>query len=486
MIHVVSVRVGTKYGPEYVAILHDMVARNMSTIDQTHWCLTDDPDSLPEGVNPIPARPDLPGWWQKVYLFSKDMPWTRGDRVVFFDLDVCITGRLEDFAERKGIMRDAGWPCYNSSVMSWDHGEHREIWSWFDPAIMTRAGSIVPAELLPKGQINGADQEWMTEVGGWDYLPADWCVSYKFGGAIDWPPSGCKVVVLHGDPKPHEITEGWVPNVWKLNGYTSLPAMRGCNTTVDARMANVRANSLRDLPWFTGFREREQVVAVVCGGPSTAECLPDIRAQRRRGAKIVTVNNAMAFLLKHGIKPDVHVMLDARAENAEFVKDAPEGVRYLIASQCHPDVFDALKDREVIVWHNGFGDNEEMREALDPWWEGENQRPCVLVPGGTTVGLRALWLCQFSGYRKIHVYGMDSCYHEDVHHAYPQPLNDGESLLDVTMGDKVYRCAKWMARQATEFQAAHGELAALGVQLWVHGRGLIPDIARNFRLARAA
>ena len=27
MIHVVSVRVGTKYTPEYVAILHDMIGR---------------------------------------------------------------------------------------------------------------------------------------------------------------------------------------------------------------------------------------------------------------------------------------------------------------------------------------------------------------------------------------------------------------------------------------------------------------------------
>lgn len=487
MINVVSVRVGSKYGPEYVDTLHDMLQRNLSTVDVSHWCITDDPDSLPRGVNPIPHNPDLPGWWQKVFLFSEAMPWAEGERVVYFDLDVCITGRLEDFADHKGIMRDAGWPCYNSSVMSWDHGEHREAWERFDPSTMDKPGRVVPAECLPVGQVNGGDQEWLTEVGGWNYLPDDWCVSYKFGGAKDWPPNGSKVVVFHGDPKPADITDGWVPNVWKLNGYTSLPIMGGCNTTREAILENIRTNCQRDLPWFTGFGDQSVAAAIVCGGPSMRDSLEDIKAQKRRGAKIVTVNNALRFLLENNVTPDVHIMLDARPENVEFVRAAPSTVRYLIASQCHPSVLDALAGKDVVVWHNAFGDNAELREALDHWWEeGPDQKPCILVPGGGTVGLRALWLAQLSGYRKIHVYGMDSCYHGEAHHAYAQPLNDGESLLTVTMGTKTYSCARWMARQATEFQTAYGELAAHGVQLWVHGKGLIPDIAKGLRLDKAA
>ena len=61
MINVVSVRVGTKYPIEYVTRLHDGIARHLAE-EQRHWCLTDDPASLPDGITPIPHNPELPGW----------------------------------------------------------------------------------------------------------------------------------------------------------------------------------------------------------------------------------------------------------------------------------------------------------------------------------------------------------------------------------------------------------------------------------------
>jgi len=199
MIHVVSVRVGTKYGPEYVAILHDMIGRNLSNADDVrHWCLTDDPDSLPEGITAIPHFKILPGWWQKVGLFSPKMPWGVGDRVLYMDLDVVVTGRLEDLAERKGIIKDWHWPTYNSSVMVWDHGEHTLIWDAFHPSRITAPGRLVPPELLPKGQVNGGDQEWISHCApDWPTFPPDWCVTYR--DAQTWPPNECKVVVFHGE-----------------------------------------------------------------------------------------------------------------------------------------------------------------------------------------------------------------------------------------------------------------------------------------------
>lgn len=94
MINVVSVRVGTKYPIEYVTKLHDGIARHLDE-EQRHWCLTDRPDELPEGITAIAHNPDLPGWWQKVYLHSFAMPWMVSAEVLYMDLDVCVTGRLE-------------------------------------------------------------------------------------------------------------------------------------------------------------------------------------------------------------------------------------------------------------------------------------------------------------------------------------------------------------------------------------------------------
>lgn len=489
----VCVNVGPRYPMGYVEILRDMVLRNATAMERpcAWFCISDRPDELPEGVNAIPADPALPGYWQKIRLFSPDMPWDEGQRVVYFDLDVAITGPLEDLVECKGIIRDWHWPCYNSSVMVWDHGEHADIWDSLTPERMTRPAGDDLAPLLPAGEINGGDQEHITEVGGWDIFPADWFRSYRDAHA--WPPIGCKAVIFHGNPKPADVHDGWVPNVWKVGGFTSLPEFKGVNTTEDARLDNVRSAVKRDLPWFTGFKDEGKYCVIVGGAPSMLDHLTDIRWHaRQKTSRVVSVNNAWRTLVENGITPDVHVMLDARPENAEFVKGAPKSVRFVLASQCHPDVFDTLEGYEVVIWHSGHTDNDALQEILAPWWdEGPNQKPCILVPGGSTVGLRCMWLATYSGFRKIHMYGIDSSYAQTGrHHAYDQPLNDTETVLDVARGEKRYRCAPWMVRQAREFEETWNDLQnyedhegkPAPVSVLVHGTGLIPDIAHGLRV----
>jgi hypothetical protein len=134
------------------------------------------------------------------------------------------------------------------------------------------------------------------------------------------------------------------------------------------------------------------------------------------------------------------------------------------------------------MWHNFFG--EELRELLEPYWN--SGRPIVMVPGGGTVGLRALNLAWLSGFKRLHVYGMDGSYAAGAHHAYPQALNDGERTLEVEHAGKRYRCAFWMVRQAEEFREAYALLAREGVDVILHGEGLIPDIWRGLRAERAA
>jgi len=494
----VCVNVGPRYGMEYVAILRDQVLRNATQVEApcAFWCLTDRPDELPEGVYPIPAPEGLPGWWAKVALFSPDMPWAEGDRIIYFDLDVAITGRLEELAERKGIIWDFNWPMFNSSVMAWDHGDHRAVWENFIPEVMERPSDPDIAPLLPKGQINGGDQEYLTRLARervdpdpWETFPGDWFRSYRDCHA--WPPNGCKAVIFHGSPKPSEVTAGWVPNVWKLNGFTSFPEFKGANTTEDHRMENVASACAREhLPWFTGFRDEGSACVIVGGAPSMLEHLSDIRWHaRQKKTRIVTVNNAWRVLAEHGVTPDAHVILDARADNAEFLNGAPKGMRLLLASQCHPDVFDAAEatGAEIAVWHCAFGDNDALWKVLEPWKE---TKPIILVPGGSTVGLRAMWLAVFSGFRTLRMYGVDSSYADNGdHHAYPQALNDGETVLEVARGAKRYRCAPWMVRQAAEFEEQWREYRRYvdfegkpaPVTVHVHGVGLIPDIARGLR-----
>lgn len=469
MINLVSVWTGDKYGPQYPAVLHDMLARNLSHLAQKHWCITDRPDELPDYVLPIEPMPDLPGWWQKVALFSPDMPWKLKDRILYSDLDVAITGRLEDLAERPGIIQDEMWPCYNSSLMVWDHGDHPEIWSTFASGVPTSPGPIVPKECLPKGQVNGGDQEWITQSGTWDPFPANWTAPYKTR-ARDWPPAECKVVIFNGSPKPHEVG-GWVKDIWKIGGFTSLPKMTGVNVDRSHIWSNITDNLKRDIPWFKGAQPHGGTLALICGGPSLRTSIPSIKDQKRRGSRIVSVNNTLRYLMANAIIPDAHVMLDARRDNIDFIREAPE-IQYFLAAQVHPSLFDHLSERDVTLWHNQLGDDEELSVLAT------EERPVIPIPGGGTVGLRAMWLAFASGYRKLHVYGMDGSYQEGQHHAYPQSLNDGEEMLDLVMGGKHYACSRWMARQADEFRWTHDHLTRLGMRIWVHGSGLIPDMAR--------
>ena len=479
MINVVSVRVGSKYGPEYVLRLHDQIHRNMGVDGEEirHWCLTDDPDSLPSGIKPIDYHPRLPGWWQKVFLFSDLMPWEPGESVLYMDLDVCVTGRLEGLPD--GIIQDWHWPTYNSSVMKWKHGEHSEIWDLFGPEIIDRP-SVWLTALLPEGQVNGGDQEWITICSKWETFKPGEFVSYR--DAVAWPPEGAKAIIFHGAPKPHEVTGGWVPEIWKVGGWTAVPALDGMNVSSDFAYDNIRANVLRDLEWFSGFPDQKKTCVLVCGGPSLKRSAKAIKLRQSMGASIVTVNNALRFLLDNGITPDSHVMLDAREENVSFIENAPKPVRYFLASQVHPSVFDALSGHKVVLWHSGMHDGTELMEIVQPWFdEGPNQKPVVFVPGGGTVGLRAMNLAWLSGYKTIHIYGMDSSYEDDDHHAYPQALNDGADTATVALGDKTYRAARWMIRQAREFQENYRFLESEGVKVVVHGSGLIPDMARAMK-----
>ena len=172
-------------GRQYVETMKSMVARNLQQ-PYAFECLSD------EGR--------LAGWWAKIELFR---PGRFNGRVVYVDLDSVVVGQLDELAECKGIVNllDWGWrePTLCSSVMVWDAGEHADIFERFVPDVMH--------------EFRG-DQDWITHVGGWQALPPHLCKSYRYH-CTEAPPARCVHVSMHGTPKPHEITAGWVPNHWR-------------------------------------------------------------------------------------------------------------------------------------------------------------------------------------------------------------------------------------------------------------------------------
>lgn len=467
MLHICCIRAGVAFGPEYVDILFDSVRRNLADgFGGEFVCFTDQPDKLAEGISSRPLPVNLPGWWSKLALHRPGL-FPDGDRVLFFDLDTVITGRLDEIAVYDGpfaILRDFYRPDgLQSAVMAWTAGTTRRLWRNYE-----RAGCPTDTP--------GGDQTWIEAA--WPFgspvilqeaFP-DLFVSFK---QINGPPEKASVVVFHGKPRPHEVLTGWIPEVWKVGGLTRADLDVICNTAKDKLIGNARSAIARDLPWFDTAPEHDGHVCIVGGGPSLVDTLPELKWRASIGQKVWALNGAARFLYNHGICPDVLVIADARAENVEFLAELNAGAAVYLASQCHPGLFDAANDwgLDPTLWHvNAPG----MEELLGD----EKARPVHLIGGGSTVGMNAMVLAFAAGYRKIHLYGFDSSYKADEHHVYPQGLNDDDRVIDALFGDEKFRTTGWMVQQVNEFQDLAPQLVNDGCVITVAGTGLLQSAAK--------
>lgn len=459
MLNIVCVKHGTLYSAEYVNILYDMVRRNlMEGYPGKFICYTDDPEGLSPGIEAKELPKDLKGWWGKLWLFSQHSE----GRTLYIDLDTVIVGALDQIVEYSGefaILRDYYRPNgLQSSFMIWN-GDHSYIWRLWDE--------------IGRPKLQGGDQAWIEQVvfGGKPYdllqdlFPGDF-VSYKANNCQNGFPRGSKVVIFHGLPRPHEVVDSWVGKVWKIGGGTTAELMMVSNVPEAKIIENRDFNSLRGLPELVKQEPHRKVAAIVAGGPSLADDLDELEWIE---ADIFSVNGTLNYLNQHGLMPTYQVMLDARPENIEFLNGS--NTHYLMCSQVDPSLFDALKGKLVTVWHSAL--------------PGAKPKP-MQIGGATTVGLKAAILAYVLGYREIHLFGFDSCYLEDSHHAYKQPLNDGERVIDVMVDDQTFKCAPWMAQQANEFVEIAPELVRMGCEIHVHGYGLIPRLANSMQAPRIA
>lgn len=227
-----------------------------------------------------------------------------------------------------------------------------------------------------------------------------------------------------------------------------------CNTTDEVKARNAEINGKRDVRRFSTNPPHDGKVIIVGGGPSLAGGLDEIKARQENGVKVWATNNSYRYLKSHGIQPDAHVLLDARPDNITFL-EPDAGVTYYLNVSCDPGMFELLAGFDVVMYDLG----------------GEAT--------GTTVGLKALYLAGFSGNKEFYLYGFDSSYADDRHHAYSQPLNDAENIVEMTVEGKTFRCAPWMVIQTEEFQSIAASFASQDKIIHVHGDGLLPFVARR-------
>jgi len=257
------------------------------------------------------------------------------------------------------------------------------------------------------------------------------------------------------------------------NGQTRLALNMGMNAGRGYILDNIQTNIRRQLPQVKEHQiNHDYDVVLVGGGPSLAHTKDELKQCVDEGKKLVALNATHDWLVINGFRPSAMVMVDSRPENARFVQRPVKGCKYFIASQCHPDVFEALKDHEVYIWHASNGVGEE--QILEDYYF-KNFR---FVIGGSTVLLRAIWLFRMLGFIKMDVFGFDSCYMDGNHHAYEQPENDGCEVQTLTCMGKQFQCAAWMASQFDDFQHLIQRFGDK-FELNVHGNGLISHMMQE-------
>lgn len=226
MRHILCMKWGTKYGPEYVNRLYAMVRRHLKG-EFNFVCLTDRSEGIRAEVQclPIPEL-TLPNGepergWKKLTTFEADLHGLKGT-ALFLDLDVVIVDDITPFFEVPGgflIIHDWKRPWRitgNSSVYRFELGAHADVLQQFREnqaqakADFRNEQAYLTAVLHKQGKVS--------------YWDASWCASYKYHCIPAWPssywrepfiPKDARILIFHGVMNPPDALEGRTNGNWR-------------------------------------------------------------------------------------------------------------------------------------------------------------------------------------------------------------------------------------------------------------------------------
>ena len=225
------------------------------------------------------------------------------------------------------------------------------------------------------------------------------------------------------------------------------------------------------LPTLQLGTPNRETLGLCAFGPSLVEFEDEIRNHE---GPLWCVNGAHDWLISKDIAPDACVLLDSTEALADVITPIA-GVRYYVASQCHPRLFDRLKGFDVVLWHAWVPKAQTIDDIRDLVTSNVPKgTECHFISGGGTAALRCFTLGKWVGYRKFIAWGLDSSFKDNRTHATPDYPCKG-TWLDVEYAGRVFPTNGPLAAQADNFE---------GLMMWqlngcrvdVRGDGLIPHI----------
>ena len=193
---------GSKYPDYYAQRMQREVAKHLS-IPHRFLCIS---DRSIDGVNTIPLPDEWESWWPKICLFKKG--FADGENM-WIDADCVITGSLDEMVDKYS---KAPLAILTNWAQSGHGGCQSSVMLWKANYMAYQIYDLFEFEVDSK-RLYG-DQEWITELRDTNRIqpnPIDpkYTASYKYH-CRDGLPEGCKIVIFHGKPDPHEVkSEDW-------------------------------------------------------------------------------------------------------------------------------------------------------------------------------------------------------------------------------------------------------------------------------------
>lgn len=224
-----------KYEWQYVDRLHSMLTRHLDREIRLHvW--TEPHRRVPDPY----VRHDLidwPGisgprksWWYKLQMFDPSNGIT--GPLLYFDLDLVVVGDLTWITQ---LPCDRFWAVkdfrylwrqerveLNSSIMYWPTKQYNWIWEDFMQRDRAETVRKYPGDqdylnaVIPKDQIGFLDTDrvrsyrWQVKDGGFDHKSR----TYRRPGAGANITETDRIIVFHGDPKPHQVYDAVIQQNW--------------------------------------------------------------------------------------------------------------------------------------------------------------------------------------------------------------------------------------------------------------------------------
>jgi hypothetical protein len=223
--------VGNAYSWQYVDTLYSMLTRHLSRPVILHVYTEADravPSHMVKHVLTPWSVHKL--WWYKLQLFNAEH---HSGPVLYFDLDVVIVDNIDWIwqlpPDRFWAARDfkylwrPSWTGLNTSVMWWDTQKYHTVWENFKLLQLDLVVGQYPGDqdyitaAIPKHNQATLDHgrvtswKWQALDGGYDPVARQ---HYRPGTGTHFGPD-VSVLVCHGQPKPHNISDPVIVHHWK-------------------------------------------------------------------------------------------------------------------------------------------------------------------------------------------------------------------------------------------------------------------------------